>query len=209
MTISCRRRDIEIAVVSALLLALELLHTRILSVVFWHHWTYIVVTLGMLGIAASGSLLAASRRLAGVETHALIRFSLYGFALSAWVGVVLVARPRVLGGLAAAAALGAVALLLSGTAGVLLSLPFAGRAAAVCIAIAPIGALLGMPFAAAVAKMQGCPNIVPVAWGLNSGLSVVGTIVAIILAMNQGFVVVGCVAGLVYGAGFLVLHRAS
>jgi len=42
--------------VSAAILALQVLQTRVLSVMMWHHHSYMVVTMTLLGFAAAGSL---------------------------------------------------------------------------------------------------------------------------------------------------------
>lgn len=47
-----------IAVVSAATLAVQVLQTRLFSVMLWHHLTYMVVTVTLLGFAAGGTLLA-------------------------------------------------------------------------------------------------------------------------------------------------------
>lgn len=47
-----------VAIVSAATLGVQVLETRLFSVMLWHHLTYMVVTVTLLGFAASGSLLA-------------------------------------------------------------------------------------------------------------------------------------------------------
>ena len=47
-----------VALASASVLLLQLVHTRILSPMLWHHLTYLVVTFTLLGFAAGGALLA-------------------------------------------------------------------------------------------------------------------------------------------------------
>ena len=49
---------IGIFLLSAAILHLEILQTRIFSVLLWHHVTYLVVTFTLLGFAASGALLS-------------------------------------------------------------------------------------------------------------------------------------------------------
>ncbi|MEW6743698.1 MAG: hypothetical protein AB1486_13155 [Planctomycetota bacterium] len=49
--------------ISTATLFLEVLQTRIFSVMLWHHITYLVVTFTLLGFAASGTFLAVSPRL--------------------------------------------------------------------------------------------------------------------------------------------------
>jgi hypothetical protein len=47
-----------VALVSAAVLLLELVQTRVFSVMLWHHLTYLVVTFTLLGFAAGGTVLA-------------------------------------------------------------------------------------------------------------------------------------------------------
>jgi spermidine synthase len=49
---------LAIALVSAATLAVQVLQTRLFSVMLWHHLTYMVVTITLLGFAAGGTLLA-------------------------------------------------------------------------------------------------------------------------------------------------------
>jgi spermidine synthase len=76
-----------VGTVSAATLAVEILQTRLFSVMLWHHLTYMVVTVTLLGFAASGSLLAIlprSSRLLG-EPRAAVSLccSLFGLTLIA------------------------------------------------------------------------------------------------------------------------------
>src|SRR5262245_58919993 len=52
-----------VGMVSAATLGVEVLQTRLFSVMLWHHLTYMVVTVTLLGFAAGGSLLAIMPRL--------------------------------------------------------------------------------------------------------------------------------------------------
>lgn len=49
---------LAVGLVSAATLAVEVLQTRLFSVMLWHHLTYMAVTVTLLGFAAGGSLLA-------------------------------------------------------------------------------------------------------------------------------------------------------
>jgi len=76
-----------VGVVSAATLAVQVLQTRLFSVMLWHHLTYMVVTVTLLGFAASGSLLALFPRVArtlGDPRAAVSLFSsLFGLSLIA------------------------------------------------------------------------------------------------------------------------------
>ncbi len=52
-----------VTLISAATLAVQVLQTRLFSVMLWHHLTYMVVTITLLGFAAGGSLLAAFPRI--------------------------------------------------------------------------------------------------------------------------------------------------
>lgn len=60
---SARGLSLGIALISAATLGVEVLQTRLFSVMLWHHLTYMVVTVTLLGFAAGGSLLAIAPRL--------------------------------------------------------------------------------------------------------------------------------------------------
>ena len=50
---------LSVALVSAAALAYEVLLTRLLAIVHWHHFAYLVISLALLGFGASGALLSA------------------------------------------------------------------------------------------------------------------------------------------------------
>ncbi len=55
----------SVAILSAGVLAYEILLTRLLSIVQWHHFAYMIISLALLGFGASGTFLTfAGRRLA-------------------------------------------------------------------------------------------------------------------------------------------------
>ena len=45
-------------IVSAAVLALQILQTRIFSFTLWHHLAYMVITVALMGMSASGTYLA-------------------------------------------------------------------------------------------------------------------------------------------------------
>ncbi len=75
------------------------------------------------------------------------------------------------------------------------------------LALAPIGLLLGIPFAYGVRLLDGFnPALIPWAWAVNASATVVGSILTVILSMNFGFnFVLGC-ALLCYAITFLAVH---
>lgn len=63
-----RGRLAGIALVSAAVLLLQLVQTRLFSVMLWYHLTYLVVTFTMLGFAGGGALLACKPKWLGGDT---------------------------------------------------------------------------------------------------------------------------------------------
>jgi hypothetical protein len=65
---------------------------------------------------------------------------------------------------------------------------FPVRAAAATAAIAPLAFFMGMPFPTALTAIsRRRPGLVPWAWGVNGCASVVGTVIATVLAVSWGF----------------------
>lgn len=52
------RRYLGVALLSASLLALQIVYTRIFSITIWHHFTYLIIGLALLGGGAGGTFLA-------------------------------------------------------------------------------------------------------------------------------------------------------
>ncbi len=88
----------------------------------------------------------------------------------------------------------------------LLHLPLPAR---VCVAIAllaPVNFVMGMPFPVGLTRLKRLqPKLVPWAIGANGGASVIGSVLAVILAMEVGFRAVAVAALLVYIVGLLVV----
>ena len=85
-----RRVFLSVAILSAGVLAYEILLTRLLSVIQWHHFAYMIISLALLGFGASGTFLTfAGRRLAArFETAFSVNAGL--FAMSSFVCFVVV-----------------------------------------------------------------------------------------------------------------------
>ncbi|MDP2952836.1 MAG: hypothetical protein Q8O76_05930, partial [Chloroflexota bacterium] len=80
----------------------------------------------------------------------------------------------------------------------LLGLAFPLRALSGVVLLAPLGALMGMPFPAGIRALGSfAPRYIPWAWAVNGCASVVGSILATMLAVSFGFApVLGLAAGL-------------
>ena len=84
--------------------------------------------------------------------------------------------------------------------------PLWARAAVVAAAIAPIGFLLGMPFAHGIKVVERTnPSFVPWAWAVNGSTTVIGSIATVILSMNFGFAAVLVASAAVYLVAFATL----
>jgi len=82
----------------------------------------------------------------------------------------------------------------------LLSAPLGVRVVATTVAIAPVGALMGVPFARGVLALSDAEDLIPWAWAMNGGASVVSGVLAAVLALSCGLTVV-----MLVGAGLYVL----
>ncbi len=78
--------------VSAAVLALQVLQTRILSVQMWHHHSYMVVTMTLLGFGAAGSLVTVLPGLARGNVARTLSIASHLFFASTILGFLLLAR---------------------------------------------------------------------------------------------------------------------
>jgi spermidine synthase len=83
---------LAVVLISVATLAVQVLQTRLFSVMLWHHLTYMVVTVTLLGFAAGGSLLAVVPALGRLGSDARVAVSVY----SSLFGVTLIAAFTVL-----------------------------------------------------------------------------------------------------------------
>ena len=82
-----------------------------------------------------------------------------------------------------------------------LGLPLAARIPIAVLTIAPLALLMGVPFPIGILALEERqPAMIPWAWGANGYASVVGSVVAALIALNWGFSWVMLAAG----AGYLV-----
>ena len=80
-----RRLIVATSLVSAAAIGFEILLMRVLSIVQWHHFAWMIISLALLGYGASGTLIALFR-------HVLEKRFERAYAISAWLfGVTLVA----------------------------------------------------------------------------------------------------------------------
>ncbi|MCK5808207.1 hypothetical protein KAH37_04380, partial [bacterium] len=77
-------------IVSAAVLALQILQTRIFSFTLWHHLAYMVITVALMGMSASGSYLAIRKKEPKNPDNYIAFFSiLFGLSIFASLAVVL------------------------------------------------------------------------------------------------------------------------
>jgi hypothetical protein len=80
------------------------------------------------------------------------------------------------------------------------------RIAIAVVALAPIGVALGVPFPTGIRALNAnAPDLIPWAWGINGYTSVLGSVLAILLAIPLGFSRVLVLAALCYALGVLGL----
>ncbi len=158
---------------SAAVLLLEVGQVRIFSFILWHHVTYLVVTVTLLGFAAGGTWLAISRRTLG-EVRA--GRSAFLFGLLSIVTFALLARHRLdvlpqtdvrLPALSAALSyLYLIVPFFFGGLGVAAALDGVGRSVSRRYSINMIGSALGALIAMPIIRATGGPGVVLVASGM-------------------------------------------
>jgi len=73
-------------------------------------------------------------------------------------------------------------------AGLILGFPLAARVPLAVLIIAPLALLMGMPFPSGLRALQARrPALIPWAWGVNGYASVVGSVLAALMALSLGF----------------------
>ena len=77
---------LALAVISAAILAYEVLLVRLFAIVQWHHFAYMAISIALLGFGASGTLLALWQDWFGSRFTAIFAVSAALFALSAPAG---------------------------------------------------------------------------------------------------------------------------
>ncbi|WP_246777150.1 SAM-dependent methyltransferase [Microvirga sp. VF16] len=92
----------------------------------------------------------------------------------------------------------------------LVSLPAPLKTAITLVLIAPLGFVMGLPFPLGLERVAAeAPDLVPWAWGINGCASVVGAVLASILAMHIGLTLVICLALALYAVAALTLMTGT
>jgi hypothetical protein len=82
----------------------------------------------------------------------------------------------------------------------LLALAFPPRVVFVMALVAPLGFLMGVPFARGIAALHEAGGLVPWAWAANGSASVISAVLAVMLSLSVSFTVV-----LLIGGGFYLV----
>jgi spermidine synthase len=136
---------------------------------------------------------------------------LFGLLLFSGAGSVLSARVPWRGALAAlVAAIGLYPVLLAETFQALLGQGLAVRVLAALLLVAPLGLLMGVPFPRGLRALgQTDPAWLPLAWGVNGFASVIGAVLAAVIALSFGFEAVFLAGALAYLAALVAAWRAA
>ena len=166
-------------------------------------WRPLVYFVG-LGLAFLWVELPLMQRFILVLDHPIYSFGLVLFTLLVFSGAGSLLSPR-LGRFRAwtAPALGCAAIAYAvgvGTAvEAILELPFMVRVFLAVLLVVPLGVLMGMPFPVGIEMLRRTrPDLIPWAWGANGYASVVGSIMATLLALSWGFSWTIAAGGAVY-----------
>ena len=93
---------------------------------------------------------------------------------------------------------------------VLVGAPGAVKVAAAFVLIAPLATLMGMPFPRAMARLNALdPSLLPWAWGINGCASVIGAVLATLLAIHLGYTVVILAGVVLYAAAAVFVERMA
>ena len=93
---------------------------------------------------------------------------------------------------------------------VLIGAPPAVKIAAAIALIAPLATLMGMPFPRALARLNAvAPSLLPWAWGINGCASVIGAVLATLVAIHFGHTVVILTGVVLYAAAALFVGRMA
>jgi hypothetical protein len=100
------------------------------------------------------------------------------------------------------------ALLLQGSLTAAIVWPLWVRYSVTFFAILPVGFMMGRFFPMGIRVLsRRFAHAIPWAWAVNASVSVVGSVIAVLIALNAGFTTVLCVAAGAYGLATIVLYR--
>jgi hypothetical protein len=89
-----------------------------------------------------------------------------------------------------------------------LSLPEWGRIALAVLAIAPLGFLMGLPFAGGLSVVESRDSsLVPWAWAINGSFSVISSVLAVMIALSWGFSAVFWLGAVAYAVALISFRK--
>jgi hypothetical protein len=89
-----------------------------------------------------------------------------------------------------------------------LSLPEWGRITLTVLAIAPLGFLMGLPFAGGLSVVESRDSsLVPWAWAINGSFSVISSVLAVMIALSWGFSAVFWLGAAAYAVALISFRR--
>ncbi len=91
----------------------------------------------------------------------------------------------------------------------LVGLPLLPRCLIAIILLIPLALLLGMPLPLGIALMHRDGRSVAWSWGINGAASVLGTLLAVVIAMNFGFNLTILLGAALYLLALLLVRRSA
>ncbi len=88
--------------------------------------------------------------------------------------------------------------------------PLAARIVVSILCLAPLGVLMGVPFARGLAIIEKqAPGLIPWAWAVNGSASVISGVLAVMLALSWGFSIVLWIGAATYAVALLAMSNRS
>jgi hypothetical protein len=92
----------------------------------------------------------------------------------------------------------------------LVGLPRAGRVLVAILTLFPVGFFLGTAFPLGIRRLSSTRSeVIPWAWAVNGGMSVLGSVLAMVVALNSGFTVTLMVGAACYVVAWAVARRTA
>lgn len=141
-----------------------------------------IVLAGLLFFAGVGSLVSGKVGWGSAIQRAGVAMTCAAILIAAWVAVMSVVVDATM------------------------TYPWIARVGIVLASLAPVGLVLGSPFAAGIVHLSaGNGPAIPWVWGVNGLTSVAASVLAIVVAMKVGFIVVVALSSIIYAAGALAV----
>ncbi len=136
---------VAVSVLSAAAIAYEILLTRLFSIILWHHFAYLIISVALLGVGASGTVLAFARTRLAARFTATFAAGAIGFGVTAVIAFAL-AQQVPFNPLELVWSASQQLRLLAVT--VLLAVPFFAAAMAIAVTLARFGGAIGAVYRA-------------------------------------------------------------